>query len=80
MNEKETNRLHWMFKGSLLPPNLSKFELEQEYNRYFNKGWCIVDPDNSLEGFEEAWAKRIRPMTDDEKQPSIIRSKANRKD
>ena len=77
MNEKETNRLHWMFKGSLLPPNLSKFELEQEYNRYFNKGWCIVDPDNSLEGFEEAWAKRIRPMTDDEKQRAIVRARAN---
>ena len=77
MNEKEANRLHWMFKGSLLPQNLSPFELEQEYFRYFNKGWCIVDPDNSLEGFEEAWRERIRPMTDDEKQRATVRAIAN---
>ena len=56
--EREANRLHWMFKGSLLPAGTSKFELEQNYNRYFKKGWGVVDPSNSLIGFDEAWAER----------------------
>ena len=75
--EREANRLHWMFKGSLLPVGISKFELEQQHNRYFKKGWGVVDPSNSLIGFDEAWSKRIRPMTDDERQASIQRDQAN---
>ena len=90
--EREANRLHWMFKGSLLEEGISIFELEQQYNRYFKKGWGVVDPSNSLIGFDEAWEERlgqrakrytfgqeIKPMTDEERQRSVERSKANRK-
>ena len=90
--EYEANRLHWMFKGSLLEEDISIFELEQQYNRYFKKGWCVVDPSNSLEGFDEAWEERenqrnlrfsfgqkIRPMTDEERQRATERADENKK-
>ena len=53
---KEAYRLFWMVKGHLNAPQSTVLE---SYNGYFKRMWFNEESYVHMEGFEEAWAKKM---------------------
>ncbi len=60
INIKKANELMWAVKGQLIPENYSDEDIKKTYDSYFARMWGNHEYTYRLEGFEEAWAKRVK--------------------
>jgi len=60
INIKKANELMWAVKGQLIPENYTDEDIEKSYNLYFARMWGNHEYIYRLDGFEEAWKKRVK--------------------
>jgi len=60
INIKKANELMWAVKGHLIPETYTDEDIEKLYNSYFARMWGNHEYTYRLEGFEEAWEKRVK--------------------
>jgi hypothetical protein len=56
---KYANMLFWQIKGHLIPLEWSVSDIQAMKNSYFSRLWGNHESSIHLEGFEEAWQKRV---------------------
>ena len=70
-NNKDSHRLYWMVKGSLIPEAWTQESIDKMSNDFFKRVW--YNTETSDEGFDEAYNKRYNGAGD-----SVILSSTNK--
>lgn len=56
---RQANELMWAVKGHLIPEEYSEEDIQKVLNGYFKRMWGNHEYTYRMDGFEEAWQKKV---------------------